>query len=181
MKKIVLLLAIACVATIAFAQKSKVLRPRVEIVENGSEDDLQKLQVLYMNDVSPRQYWLSLGALGIGSNTVQIEFDPVYELFIPLGGTLSEAAAKLEEIKALYKMQRQESTTIQGCFNALYPVDSLVSVTVTRRQMLTSQILEFSLPTGSEKLVRATHIGKSDIGNLITSLKLYRKIHPKEK
>ena len=181
MKKILLTIALACLATLTFAQKSSVLRPRVEIVENDSEENMQKLEVFYMNDVSPRKYWLSVGSLGIGLDIVQVDFDPVYELFIPLGGTLSEATARLEEIKELYKMPRQQSTSIEGCFAPLYPVDSLVTVTVTRRQMLTSQVLEFSLPTGNEKLVRATHIGKSDFGGIVSGLKIYRKIHPKEK
>jgi hypothetical protein len=30
-------------------------------------------------------------------------------------------------------------------------------------------------------LVRATHIGKNDFGSLLGSLKLYKKLHPKEK
>ena len=52
---------------------------------------------------------------------------------------------------------------------------------VTRRQFIT-KVMEFSLPTTADvTLVRATHIGKNDFGSLLGSLKLYKKLHPKEK
>ena len=51
---------------------------------------------------------------------------------------------------------------------------------VTSRKLLSAKILEFSLPSGSEGMVRATHIQKSEFGSLLTSLKVYRKLHPKE-
>ena len=98
MKKTILLIVLAFIGIGAFAQKSSLLRQRMEIVELESETSNVNLQVFYMNDENPRVYYLSLGNLGVGIDLVQIDFDPVFELFIPLGGTLEEAIAKMEEI-----------------------------------------------------------------------------------
>ncbi|MBR4778886.1 MAG: hypothetical protein IK011_03250 [Bacteroidaceae bacterium] len=181
MKRIFATLALVCVTVFAFGQNSSILRPRVEIAEASSEEHGTDMEVFYMNDESPRTYYLSLGNLGIGGDIVQLDFDPVFELFIPLGGNVEEAIAKMEEIKALYKMPRFSQTEITGSFAALYPTGEPVTVTVTSRRFLLSKVLEFSLPVqGSDSLVRATHIYRSDFNSLLTTLKIYRKLHPKE-
>ena len=181
MKRIFATLALVCVTVFAFGQNSSILRPRVEIAEASSEEHGTDMEVFYMNDESPRTYYLSLGNLGIGGDIVQLDFDPVFELFIPLGGNVEEAIATMEEIKALYKMPRLSQTEITASFAALYPTDELVTVTVTSRRFLFSKVLEFSLPVqGSDALVRATHIYRSDFNSLLTTLKIYRKLHPKE-
>ena len=56
--------------------------------------------------------------------------------------------------------------------------DSFEPVTVTSRRFLTSKILSFSVIR--DDLVRATYISRSDFGSLVLSVKMYRKIHPKE-
>lgn len=181
MKRIFVTLALVCVTVFAFGQNSSILRPRVEIAEASSEEHGTDMEVFYMNDESPRTYYLSLGNLGIGGDIVQLDFDPVFELFIPLGGNIEEAITKMNEIKAFYKMPRLSQTEITASFAALYPTDELVTVTVTSRRFLLSKVLEFSLPVqGSDSLVRATHIYRSDFNSLLTTLKIYRKLHPKE-
>ena len=105
MKKLIITIALAFLSVFAFAQTSKVLRPRIEIAQVETEDiKTVAMEVFYMNDESPRMYYLSLGNLSIGGHIVSIEMDPLFELFIPLGNTLDEAIAKMEEIKAMYKM-----------------------------------------------------------------------------
>ena len=180
MKRTLITLALVCLSCFAFAQNSSILRQRLEIAEISSEEHNTTLEVFYMDDENPRVYYLSLGGLGIGGDIVQIDFDPIYELFIPLGGNLDEAIAKLEELKDLYKMPRLDKTEITGCFAAAYPNDSRVQVTVTSRMFILSKLLEFSLPTETEGLVRATHIYKSDFNSILNSVKLYKKLHPKE-
>lgn len=181
MKKFIISLALACVTVFTFAQTSKVLRPRLEIAEVTSEENNIDLEIFYMDDENPRTYYLSLGNLGIGGGIVQIDIDPVFELFIPLGGTLEEAQAKMEEIKAFYKLPKRSKAEIQGCFAAVYPTEELIPVTVTSRRFLFSKVLEFSIPTpGSETVVRATHVSKSNFSGLLGSLKIYRKLHPKQ-
>ena len=178
MKRILITLALACLTVSAFAQNS-ILRPRVEITELESNDNI-RLEAFYMNDETPRMYYLSLGDLGIGTDIIQIGFDPVYELFIPLGNTLEEAIAKMEEIKLLYKMPRLDQTEITGCFSALYPSDEMVPVTVTSRRFIFTKLLEFSRPSGTDGLVRATHISRSDFKSLLSGMKVYKALHPKE-
>lgn len=185
MKRLITTIALVSIAILAFAQKPSVIRPRIEVAEVEADVDgafSSSLEVFYMNDENPRTYYLSLGNLGIGGDIIQVDFDPLYELFIPLGGTLEEAISKMEEIRDLYKQPKLTESEIEGCFSIAYPSKDLVSVKVTRRQLLTSKILEFSLPVkGSESLVRATHISKGDFGGLLTTLKVFRKLHPKEK
>lgn len=183
MKRILLSLALVCVTVLSFGQ-NKVLRPRIEIAEMETEIDgafTTEMEVFYMNDENPRMYYLSLGHLGIGTDIIQLQFDPVFELFIPLGGTLEEAIAKMQELKNFYKAPRQSTMELDGCFAVAYPNSEIIPVKVTRRQFIT-KVLEFSHPvSGDVTLVRATHIGKNDFGSLLGSLKLYKKLHPKEK
>ena len=106
MNKILTTIALVCAAVCSFAQNPSIVRPRIEIAEaeTGVEETVSsRLEVFYMNDEDPRMYYLSLGNLGIGNDLVQIDFDQVYELFIPLGGTLEEAIAKMEEISQALK------------------------------------------------------------------------------
>lgn len=180
MKRIITTLLLSCTSVFTFAQNSSILRPRVEIAECSSEQNNTELEVFYMNDETPRVYYLSLGGLGVGTDIIQVDFDPVFELFIPLGGNLDEVIDRMNEIKALYSMPRRGSTEISGSFAALYPNDDLVTTTVTSRRFLASKVLEFSLPTGTDGIVRATHIYKDDFNSLLTGIKLYRKLHPKE-
>ena len=181
MKRFFLTLALVFVAIAAFSQ-NKLLRPRVEIaeLENDVTIDAIEMEVFYMDDESPRMYYLSLGHIGIGTDIVQVDFDPAFELFVPLGGTIKEAIAKMEEIKTWFKEDRLTERELTGYFSLAYPGGDPVSIKVTSRRLLTSKILEFSLPTGIDGIVRATYIGKSEFGSLLTSVKVYKKIHPKQ-
>lgn len=183
MKRIIITLALMCVTAFAFAQKPTLLRQRMEIAEveaEAAEAFETRLEVFYMDDETPRMYYLSLGNLGVGVDIIQVNFDPIYELFIPLGGTLDEAVVKMEKIKAFYDQPKLATTELSGCFAPAYPNDKLQTVTVTRRQFIFSKVLEFSIPTDTEDFVRATHISKGDFSSLLSAVKIYRKIHPNE-
>ena len=181
MKQYILILVLALVSIGASAQKSSLFRPRVEIATLEVNDGATTLEVFYMNDESPRVYYLSLGNLGVGIDLVQIDFDPIFELFIPLGDSLEEAIAKMGEIKALFDQPRLSTSELTGCFAAGFPNGKYQTVTVTSRKLLASKILAFSIPTDTDGLVRATYVSKGDFGSMLTSLKLYKKIHPKVK
>ena len=180
MRKLIAALAMALAATLVYAQNPSILRPRIEIVSASDEDSGPGLEVFYMGDEDPRMYYLSLGYLAIGSEMVQVYIDPLTELFVPLGGTVEEALARLEEIKDLFKMLKGQAADIETLVSMFYPGGDTVTARVVARKFLVSKVLEFSIPTGEEGLVRAAFVGKSDLGGLIVSLKLYRKIHPKE-
>lgn len=174
MKRFVSTILILACTIAAFAQ-NPVLRQRLEIAEIEINDGERSLEVFRMEDNG--QYYLSVGNLGIGTDLFQIQFDPLFELFIPLGGTLDESMEKLQDLKAFYKQARKTSTEVQGCLSAAYPNDKLEPITVTSRQFL-GRILEFSVER--DGLVRATYVPRADFNSLVTSVKLYRKIHPKE-
>ena len=178
MKRFFVILALAAVALGASAQNS-VLRQRMEIAEFESEENNTSISVFYMDDETPRVYYLSLGNLGIGTDIVQVQFDPFYELFIPLGNTLDDAIEKMKDIQDLYKLPRLSSSELDGCFAVAYPDGTSTKVAVTARRFLASKVLEFSLP--GDGPVRATHITKGNFSSLLSTLKLYRKIHPNEK
>ncbi len=180
MKKLVIALALSLVAISSLAQNS-VLRPRLEIaeVEFETAGTTLNLEIFYMNDESPRMYYLSVGNLGIGSDLIQITFDPIFELFIPLGGTLDEAAQKLQEIKEFYKEPKLSTMELQGCLAAAYPNDKYETVTLTNMRLLGVKTMEFSVKR--DDFVRATYISKNDFSSLFSSFKIYRKLHPKQK
>lgn len=135
-----------------------------------------QLEVFKMNDAGT--YWLSVGHLGIGSDLVQLKFDPVFELFIPLGNSLEEALSMMKELQAFYKEPRLSTMEVQGCLAAMYPGEDFEPVTITSRRLLGTKILSFSVQR--EDFVRATYISKSDFGSLVFSLKAYKTLHPKE-
>lgn len=175
MKKILFVFFALVMAATTFAQ-NPVLRQRMEITqieENGNFN----LEIFQMDDNG--RYYLSLGHLGIGDDIVQIQFDPVFELFIPLGETLDEAIDTMETILDLYSdLPLGESTETRGCLSAAYPNDQFETVTVTRRNSLFSRLLEFSVMR--DDFVRATYVSKSNFKSLVTGLKFYKKLHPNE-
>ena len=181
LNKILVVLLVAVMPVLAFAQNNSLLRQRLEIVELENEDAAgawhTEIEVFSIADTPG--YWLSLGNLGIGSDIVQLQFDPVYELFIPLGNTLAEAQETMQEIKDFFKSARKSTMEIEGCLTAILPDEGkLEPVKVTARRFLTSRLLEFSVER--ESLVRATYISKSEFGTLLSGVKLYRKLHKKQ-
>ena len=177
--KILVTLLMAVMPLMASAQILQRAAQRMELAtletEVGGVPNVE-LEVFKMQDAGT--YWLSVGHLGIGGDLVQLQFDPVYELFIPLGNTLDEAIGKMNELKAFYKKPRLSQMEVQGCLAAITPNDNFEPVTVTSRRLLTSKILSFSVKR--DDMVRATYISMADFGGLLFSLKAYKKLHPKE-
>ena len=183
MKRFIISLLLAAVPVMVSAQVQQVIdkaAQRLEIVtvetEQGSIASTQ-LEVFQMKDDG--SYWLSVGNLGVGTDLLQIQFDPVFELFIPLGNTLEEALEKLKDLQSLYKKPRLFTTVVDGCLAAMYPNGDMEPVTVTSRRFVATKLLSFSVQR--DDLVRATYISKMDFGSLVLSLKMYKKLHPKEK
>ena len=180
MKRFLLILAVAVMtASTLSAQVLQKASQRLELAtvetEIGGYETAQ-LEVFKMNDAGT--YWLSVGHLGIGSDLVQLKFDPVFELFIPLGNSLEEALSMMKELQAFYKEPRLSTMEVQGCLAAMYPGEDFEPVTITSRRLLGTKILSFSVQR--EDFVRATYISKSDFGSLVFIIKAYKTIHPKE-
>jgi hypothetical protein len=180
--KALAVIALVAMPLVASAQQKtlseKLLQQYIEIVSIDHEDGSAEVQVFYMPD--KQQYYLQVGHLGVGTDIVQVNFDPVYILYIPLGATLEEAQANLETLKAHVKSARGAQMQTMGCLCFGFPSEEeLEPVTVTARRLIISRQLEFSVTRGD--WVRAAFIPRSDMNALVNGVKFYRKIHPKEK
>ena len=179
-KRVLIALLLAVMPVVASAQILEKAAKRMELVSVESEIGeafTTELSVFQMDD--DHSYWLSVGHPGIGSELVQLRFDPVYEMFIPLGDTLDQAIETMKDLLEIYKKPRLYSTEVQGCLSAMYPNgEKLEPVTITSRRVLLTKILSFAVQR--DDFVRSTFIDRSDFNSLVTSLKLYKKIHPKE-
>lgn len=179
-KKSLVVLLFAVMPAMSFAQETRSLfKQTFEIVEIEIGDYLT-LSVFNMPEDGQNHYYLDAGTLGIGDDLIQFNIDPLAHLFIPLGDTLEESQAKLEEFKALAKKPAGTIGETIGCMAIGYPsTEKMEPVCLTSRRFLTQKILEFSIER--EGYVRAAHITKGDIGLMITNLKIHRKLHRKEK
>ncbi|MBR5042756.1 MAG: hypothetical protein IKX67_05915 [Bacteroidales bacterium] len=185
MKKYFIILSLLVWSFAAFAQQAKIPQ-RLELVtvdlQVGDDDSLlsaeENLEVFNMPIDGENHYYLSVGHLGIGDDIIQFNIDPIFELFIPIGDTVAEALEYLQGLQALFNGPKNGSIETEGCLAAAFPNDNMEKVTVTYQKVLVTNLLAFSVErTGC---TRATHIPKSQFNSLIRSLKIYRKLHPKE-
>ena len=178
-KKAIATLLFAAVCAASFAQSVKIPQ-RLELVEIDSEiaGCSEHLEVFNMPVDGVNQYFLAVGHLGIGDEVVQLLFDPVSELFIPLGNTVAEALESLEEMQALFKGETGSYLETEGCLNIAFPNDKREEVKITYIKPLLSRMLRFSVQR--EEYIRATHIQRSDFNSLVSGVKFYGKLHPKE-
>lgn len=178
MKRIVSTLFVLVWTVVAFAQGS-LLKQTLEIAEVEINDGEVSLSVFDMPEEGQHQYFLCVGTLGIGDDFIQLQIDPVFQLFLPLGNTLEEAQAKLEAFKEIAKEPSGTEMETVGTLALANPsTGDMEPVFLTSRRFLFQRLVEFSVRRNG--YVRATHIGRSDLGTLITTVKLYRKIHPDE-
>lgn len=178
MKRLFSLFLILAWSVTAFAQGT-ILRQTLEIAEVEINDGQVSLSVFDMPEEGQHQYFLCVGTLGIGDDFVQLQIDPVFQLFLPLGDTLEEAQARLESFKAIAKEPAGTEMETVGTLALANPsMGEIEPVYLTSRRFLLQRLVEFSVRRNG--YVRATHVGKSDLGSLITGVKFYRKLHPKE-
>ena len=174
MKRLLSLVAVLLVTLGAYAQNSGI--PVInEIVSVDSDED--DLFVFSMKaDDGTIQYYLCVGSLAVGDEVVQILFDPVFKLFLPLGGTLDEAIASLTRLQDIFKEPVNSSIEWQGSLAFGFPNDQLETVTVTYRRPFIMKKLEFSLQR--EGYIRAAYVDKSDLNTLLGGTKFHKKLHP---
>ncbi|MBO4427531.1 MAG: hypothetical protein J5771_03500 [Bacteroidales bacterium] len=185
MKKYFLIIALLVWSVAAFAQIGKIPQ-RLELVtvdlEVGNEGSLlstqENLEVFNMPVDGVNHYWLSVGHLGLGDDIIQFNIDPIYELFIPIGDTVADALEYLQTLQAIFKGSRGDSMEVIGCLSAAFPNGQMEKVTVTYQKLLVTSLLEFRVDRNG--YMRATHIPKSQFNSLVSSLKVYRKLHRKE-
>ena len=99
-------------------------------------------------------------------------------LFIPLGNDLTTAIGKLEDLKTLYKEPSGTTRIIEGNFAAIFPDDRLEPIEVTRQQVFLTNQLQFVIQ--KEDHVRAAYMTRSDFNAILSGVKFYGNLHPKE-
>ena len=178
-KKLFLALLIAAFPVIALAQSSQIPQRnalfQVEFETNGISESFE---VFDNPEDGVHNYYLSVGHLGIGDDVIQFDFDPLHELFIPLGGTLAEAMETLQMLLGLYQSESGDIIEIPGCLAFGFPNENIENVRVTYRKRFLSNLLEFTLLRGDYQ--RSTFINKSNFKSIVNGLKFYMKLHPKE-
>ena len=176
MKKFITLLVFITLSAGMFAQSAQLANfSEIAQVENDGDTVLDVFSVPINGE---KTYFLCVGTLGIGDDIIQIDFDPLFKLFIPLGSTLSEAVETLDKIKDMYKEPVDTRFELTGCFAPAIPNAERETVIVTKRKLLLTNKLEFALER--EGYTRATYVNKSDFSSIVGSVKFYQKLHPKE-
>lgn len=177
MKRIVIIIIALTVTFVATFAQGSLLKQTLDIAEVEVND--VTLSVFNMPENGQNHYYLCAGNLGFGDDFIQLQLDPVSELFIPLGDTLDDAQAKLEEFKALAKKPAGTGFETVGCLAIGNPsMAEQETVIVTSRRFLGQKLVEFSVRRNG--YIRAAHIARGQIGSLASGVKFYRKLHPKE-
>lgn len=177
MKRIATVFA-ALVCTVGlFAQNSKL--PLIkEIVSVRNDNSSQTVDVVNIPVDDVNHYWLHVGNMGIGDKIVQVELDPVYRLYIPLGDNLTDAINTMEELKTLYNEPKGTMREIQGSFKPFIPGEELETVQVYKHQPLLSNQLQFVIERDGYS--RVAYLAKSDFNTLLRGLKFHGKLYPSE-
>ena len=177
LRKMVAVLLMAAVPVLAFAQDKKIPQ-RLELAEVEVNDGEVELEVFNMPEDGQNHYYLSVGHLGFGDDIVQVNIDPLYELFIPLGDTVAESLEMMKKMQGLFKSPKGTYIEVPGCLALAFPNDQRETVKVTYRRPLVTRLLEFSVERNG--YIRAAHINKAEFNSLVSSVKIYKKLHKKE-
>ncbi len=170
------LLATSLLATFPFLTSAQLPPQRLELVK--VENEVETFEVFKLPQGDAFNYYLSVGHLGFGDEVLQVMIDPLFELFIPLGGTVAEALESMQNIQQIFKEAPGTSMESEGCLAFGVPNDKREPVKITLIKPLLSKTLEFSIRR--EEYMRAAHIQKSEFDSLVRGVKFYQKIHPKE-
>ena len=178
MKKFVtIILALACSAGL-FAQTGKFpVVKEIVTVENENTGESVEIDNIPVDGVN--HYWLNVGNMGIGDKIVQIDLDPVYRLYIPLGDNITDAVAYMNGLQTLFKEPKGTMREIQGSFKPFFPGENLETIQVYRHQPLLSNSLQFVIERDGYS--RVAYLSKSDFGTLLRGLKFHGKLHPSER
>ncbi len=176
--RIFAILFIAIIPVLSYAQEEG-LPNRLEITQIEINDGQTELEVFeLLKSSGEKTYWLSVGHLGIGDDIIQIQFDPIFELFIPLGDNLEDAQETMETIYSYFKKSSSNVLELQGCLAPAFPNSEFETVKIVPRRYFLSRLLQFKVER--DGYIRCNHISRGEFGSLLTGLKLYRKLHPNE-
>lgn len=177
MKKVAILIAALLCTAGLFAQNGKL--PIVkEIVSLENENTGQTVDVVNIPVDGQNRYYLHVGNMGIGDKIVQVELDPVYRLYIPLGNNITDAVATMEDLKTLYNEPKGTMREIQGSFKPFFPTVETETVQVYKFKLLFENKLQFVIER--DGFSRVAYLTKSDFNSLLSGLKFHGKLYPSE-
>lgn len=176
LKRLFAVLLIAALPFLANAQISGI--PVIEeIIRTNTVNNSSEPKITFnMPQDGVDHYYLCVGHLGIGDEILQVYFDPVTQLYIPLGNTIDEALGTLDKLLDLLKEDPGTQIQLPGCLAFPFPTDELEQIDITCNKVLFGRNLEFCVHRSDH--IRATFIEKSDVKAMISGLKFYRKIYP---
>lgn len=180
LKTTLVILLLAATSLFSFAQENPLLKPTIEIVEVEISNSDVTLSIFDMPEGDQHNYFLDLGVLGIGDAFLQLHLDPLSHLFIFLGNTLAEAQVAIDDLKAFAKEPHGTTREMVGTLSVGNPLTGTPEpLYLTVRKGLVSRNVEFCIHRGN--YIRSTLIAKADLGSVASSLKIYRKLHKKQK
>ncbi len=175
MKKFFIILSSLLLSASLFAQTWTL--PAVREIATIEKQDGSLYHLVNIPSGDENRYYVDFGKMSMGDNIFSITVNPVENLYIFLGNNLTDAIAKLQEIKDLCSMEKGESTEILGSYSLL-PSEDLEEITVTRYQYSLGKKLQFSIQKDDYMVV--TYVSRGDISSLLSQLKFHKKLHPKE-
>lgn len=177
MKKLIsLFVAIICAASL-FGQTTK-LPVVLDVVTIENENTGETVDIVNIPIDGVNRYYLHVGNMGIGNKVVQVNLDPIYRLYIPLGNNITEAIKAMEDLKTLFKEDKGATREIKGSFEPFFPTEDLLTVQVSKFKFLVENKLQFVIEC--DGFSRVAYMAKSDFNSLLRGLKLYGKIHRSE-
>ncbi len=177
MKKVAILIAALLCTAGLFAQNGKLpIVKEIVSLENGNTG--QTVDVVNIPVDGQNRYYLHVGNMGIGDKIVQVELDPVYRLYIPLGNNITDAVATMEDLKTLYKEPKGTMREIQGSFKPFFPTVETETVQVYKFKLLFENKLQFVIER--DGFSRVAYLTKSDFNSLLRGLKFHGKLYPSE-
>ncbi len=184
MKKMMMTIAFALVTLGAFAQKEQPIGLRMEVAE--AETDHAEYSIFtYRDEDDNFGYYLSLAKvthiLGLLRDDItDAAFDAIKETCICLGATYDEANATLDTILDLFDKDVDTRTELKS--RAVTGSDRLghftTSTCIVQKKALGGKRLQFVFTQGKHQA--EAFVTKTIIKELRTSLKIDKKLHPKQ-
>ncbi|MBR3076150.1 MAG: hypothetical protein IKH11_10425 [Bacteroidales bacterium] len=174
------ILMLAAAPGLSRAQDSgsgKSLQPRM-VISTSEIEGGNVFEVMYVPAEDHTDYYLNVGHLGIGNEVVQANIDPIFNLYVKLGESITEAISTMEQLKAMFGTVGS-TMELNGSLGIAFPTEKTETVVITCRKPLLSKYLDFSLVR--DGYLRSAACEKSNLNSLFSGLKLYKKLHPKVK
>lgn len=169
--------AAALLLGLSLSAQTPKLQARASIAE--FEDEVSHFEVFPLDmGNGQKQYYLCLGRIYHGDDIVQVGIDPVSEMFVYLGGTMDEAIATMESMLPWFELPNGSVNEVEGIITVIQPSGKNGILKVKSLKPLLTRNLEFY--EERDGYIIAASISRSAFKNLVSGVKFYRKLHPKQ-